>query len=45
MEGGYEVDRGYAGRYKGGFWQQRNDGEGCATIRERSDSVESLVHM
>ena len=26
---------------KGGPRQQRNDGEGCATMRERPESVES----
>ena len=26
---------------EGGLWQQRNDGGGCATTRERSERVES----
>ena len=26
---------------EGGLRQQRNDGEGCATMRERPESVES----
>ena len=30
---------------EGGLRQQRNDGGGCATMRERSERVESLVHM
>ena len=30
---------------EGGLGQQRNDGGGCASIRERSERVESLVHM
>ena len=29
------------GRYEGGLRQQRNDGGGCATMRERSERVES----
>ena len=26
---------------EGGLWQQRNDGGGCASMRERSERVES----
>ena len=29
------------GRSEGGLGQQRNDGGGCASMRERSDRVES----
>ena len=31
------------GWYEGGIWQQRNDGGGCATMRERSDSPGTRV--
>ena len=30
---------------EGGLRQQRIDGGGCATMRERSERVEALVHM
>ena len=41
MEGGYEVERGYAaGVCEGGLGQQRNDGGGCTTMRERQKRVE-----
>ena len=37
MEGGFGVDRGYTldGRCEGGLGQQKDDGGGWATIRER----------
>ena len=42
MEDGYEGDRGRMdGWCEGGLRRQRNDGEGCATMRERSERVES----
>ena len=39
MEGGYEVR--LDGWCKGGLGQKRNYGGGCASMRERSDRVES----
>ena len=41
MEGGYEGGRGDDGRCEGGHGQQRNDGGGCASMRERSERAES----
>ena len=41
-EGGYEGDRGRLdGWCEGGLGQQRNDGGGCASMRKRSEGVES----
>ena len=40
MEDGYEVS--LDGWCEGGLRQQRNDGGGCAIMRERSERVESL---
>ena len=37
-----EVSGGLDGWCKGGLGQQKNDGEGCASIRERSERVESF---
>ena len=37
-----EVESGYNGdRVRLDGWQQRNDGGGCASMRERSERVES----
>ena len=42
MEGGYEETEVWLdGWCEGGLGQQKNDGEGCATMRERSEKVES----
>ena len=41
MEGGYRVDRGEVDRWRAGLRQQRDDGGGCATMRERWEVVES----
>ena len=41
VEGGYEVDRGLDGWCEAGLGQQRNEGGGCASIRERSKRAES----
>ena len=30
---------------EGGLGQQRNDGGGCSSMRERSNEVRALVHM
>ena len=38
---GREVGR-LNGWFEGGLWQQRNDGGGCASMRERSEKMESL---
>ena len=35
----------YSLHLEGGLRQQRNDGGGCATMRERSERVESQLHM
>ena len=42
MEGGYEeIDVRLDGRCEGGLGQQRNDGGGCSSMRERFERVES----
>ena len=41
MEGGYEVDRGWAGWCESGLAQQRNDSGGCTTMYKRYERVES----
>ena len=42
MGDGYEGDRGRLdGWCEGGLRQQRNTGGGCATMRDRSEGVES----
>ena len=42
MEGGYEGGGGWLdGWCEGGLGQQRNDGGGCASMRERTERVES----
>ena len=42
MEGGDEADEVRPdGWCEGGLGQQRHDGRGCASIRERSERVES----
>ena len=38
---GYRVDQGLNGWREDGLGQQRHDGGGCATMRERWEGVES----
>ena len=40
-----ETDVRLDGWCEGGLGQQRNDGEGCTIMRERSERVRALVHM